>query len=117
MARVKRGVTTRKRHKKVLSQTKGFRGRGHTCFRVAIRKLHKAWQFAYKHRKEKKREFRGLWITRINAAARSHGLKYSTFMNGLKKAKITLDRKVLADLALNNSESFTQIVEHIKKAI
>lgn len=117
MARVKRGVTTRKRHKKVLSQTKGFRGRAHTCFRVAIRKLHKAWQYAYKHRKEKKREFRGLWIIRINAAVRTHGLKYSTFMNGLKKAGIVLDRKVLADLALNNASNFTQIVDQVKKVI
>lgn len=117
MARVKRGVTTRKRHKKVLAQVKGFRGRAHNCFRVAIRKLHKAWQYAYKHRKEKKREFRGLWIIRINAAARLHGLKYSTFMNGLKKSGINLDRKVLADMALNNAESFSKIVDQVKKAI
>lgn len=115
MARVKRGVTTRKRHKRVLSQTKGFRGRAKNCFRMAIRKLHKAWQYAYKHRKEKKREFRGLWIVRINAAVREHGMKYSTFMDGIKKAGIELDRKVLADLALNNPESFTQIVNQVKK--
>jgi large subunit ribosomal protein L20 len=115
MARVKRGVTTRKRHKKVLEQTKGFRGRAKNCFRVAIRKLHKAWQYAYKHRKEKKREFRGLWIIRINAAVREHGMKYSTFMNGIKKAGIELDRKVLADLALNNPESFAQIIAKVKQ--
>lgn len=117
MARVKRGVTTRKRHKKVIAQTKGFRGRAHNCFRVAIRKLHKAWQYAYKHRKAKKREFRGLWIVRINAAVREHGLKYSTFINGLNKAGITLDRKVLADMALNTPESFAKVVEQVKKAI
>jgi large subunit ribosomal protein L20 len=117
MARVKRGVTTRKRHKKVLQQTKGFRGRAKNCFRVAIRKLHKAWQYAYKHRKAKKREFRGLWIVRINAAVRMHGLKYSTFINGLKKADIQLDRKVLADIALNNAEEFGKIVDQVKKAI
>lgn len=114
MARVKRGEQTRKRHKRVLAQTKGFRGRAKNCFRVAIRKLHKAWQYAYKHRKEKKREFRGLWIIRINAAVREHGLKYSTFMNGLKKAGIELDRKILADLALNNATSFKQIVDKVK---
>jgi large subunit ribosomal protein L20 len=116
MARVKRGVTTRKRHKKVLEQTRGFRGRAKNCFRVAIRKLHKAWQYAYKHRKEKKREFRGLWIIRINAAVREHGMKYSTFMGGIKKCGIQLDRKILADLALNNPESFAQIVNKVKQA-
>ena len=115
MARVKRGVTTRKRHKKILSLTRGFRGRANSCFRMAIRKLHKAWQYAYKHRKEKKREFRALWIIRINAAVREHGMKYSTFMNGVKKAGIELDRKILADLALNNPEGFSQIVNQVKK--
>lgn len=117
MARVKRGVTTRKRHKKVIAQVKGFRGRGKSCFRTAIRKLHKAWQYAYKHRKEKKREFRALWIIRINAAVREHGLKYSTFINGLNKAGILLDRKILADMALNTPSAFAQIVDQVKKAI
>lgn len=116
MSRVKRGVTTRKRHKKVLSQTKGFRGRAKNCFRIAITRLHKAWEHAYKHRKEKKREFRSLWIIRINAAVREHGMKYSTFINGIHKAGIQIDRKVLADLALNNPESFKQIVDQVKKA-
>lgn len=114
MARVKRGVTTRKRHKRVLAQTKGFRGRANSCFRVAIRKLHKAWQYAYKHRKEKKREFRALWIVRINAAVREHGLKYSSFMNGLTKINNQLDRKVLADIALNNPKAFASLVEQVK---
>lgn len=115
MARVKRGVTTRKRHKKVLALTKGFRGRASKCFRIAIRRLQRSWEHAYKHRKEKKREFRGLWIQRINASARLYGMKYSTFMNGLKKAGVSLDRKILADLALNEDKAFQNLVDIAKK--
>ena len=115
MSRVKRGTTTHRRHQKILKQTKGFRGRAKSCFRIAIRRLQKAWEYAYVGRKIKKRDYRSLWIQRINAAVRMHGLKYSTFMNGLKKAKITLDRKILADLALNNQEEFLVIIAEAKK--
>ena len=115
MARVKRGTTTHKRHKKIVDQAKGFRGRAKSCFRVAIRRLQKAWEYAYISRKIKKRDFRSLWIQRINAGARAHGMKYSTFMNGLKKAGILLDRKILADLALSNEKEFAQIVQQAKK--
>ena len=117
MSRVKRGVTSHKRHKKVLEQTKGFRGRAKSCFRIAIRRLQKAWEYAYVGRKVKKRDYRSLWIQRINAAVRDSGLKYSTFMYGLKKANIVLDRKILADLALNNPSEFQKIVESAKKNI
>lgn len=117
MSRVKRGVTSHRRHKKILKQTKGFRGRAKSCFRVAIRRLQKAWEYAYVGRKVKKRDFRSLWIQRINAAVRSRGLKYSTFMSGLKKAKIDLDRKILADLALNHEHEFSVIVAEAKKHI
>ncbi len=117
MSRVKRGVTSHRRHKKVLKQTKGFRGRAKSCFRVAIRRLQKAWQYAYVGRKIKKRDYRSLWIQRINAAVRAEGLKYSTFMNGIKKAGIELDRKILADLALNNEKEFSEIVAQVKKHI
>lgn len=117
MSRVKRGVTSHRRHKKVLKQTKGFRGRAKSCFRTAIRRLQKAWEYAYVGRKVKKRDYRSLWIQRINAAARLHGLKYSTFMNGVKKAGIELDRKILADFALNHEKEFNLIVEEVKKHI
>lgn len=117
MSRVKRGVTSHRRHKKILEQTKGFRGRAKSCFRVAIRRLQKAWQYAYVGRKVKKRDYRSLWIQRINAAVRQQGLKYSTFMNGLKRSGIELDRKVLADLALNHEKEFSAIVEQVKKSI
>jgi large subunit ribosomal protein L20 len=115
MSRVKRGTTTHKRHKKIIDQAKGFRGRAKSCFRIAIRRLQKAWEYAYIGRKIKKRDFRSLWIQRINAGARMHGMKYSTFMNALKKAGILLDRKILADLALNNEKEFAQIVDQAKK--
>ena len=115
MSRVKRGTTTHKSHKKIIDQAKGFRGRAKSCFRIAIRRLQKAWEYAYIGRKIKKRDFRSLWIQRINAGARMHGMKYSTFMNALKKAGILLDRKILADLALNNEKEFAQIVDQAKK--
>ncbi len=117
MSRVKRGVTSHRRHKKVLEQTKGFRGRAKSCFRIAIRRLQKSWEYAYVGRKIKKRDYRSLWIQRINAAVRLHGLKYSTFMNGLKKSGILLDRKILADLALHNESEFVKIVEAVKKHV
>src|SRR3954469_21077606 len=100
MARVKRGVTTHARHKKVLELAKGYRGRSKSSFRVAIEKVEKGLRYAYRDRRTKKRNFRGLWIQRINAGVREHGLTYSQFMNGMKRAGIELDRKVLSDLAI-----------------
>ena len=117
MAHVKRGVTTHARHKKILKMAKGYRGRSNNCFRVAIEKVEKGLQYAFRDRRAKKRVFRGLWITRINAAVREHGLVYSQFMNGLKLASIDLDRKVLADLAVRDADSFKAIVEAAKAAL
>lgn len=117
MAHIKRGVTKRARHKKILKMAKGFRGRAKNCFRVAIEKVEKAMQYSYRDRKVRKRDFRALWIQRINAAVREQGLKYSTFINGLKIAKIDLDRKVLADLAVREPKVFSEIVEKAKKAL
>ena len=117
MARIKRGVTTHARHKKVLKAAKGFRGRSSTCFRPALQRLEKAMQYAYRDRRVKKREFRGLWIQRINAAVREMGLTYSRFINGLLKAEISVDRKVMADLAMNQPEAFKALVEKAKAAL
>ncbi len=108
MPRVKRGVTARARHKKVLTQAKGYRGRRNTVYRIAKEAVMKAGQYAYRDRRTKKREFRALWIARINAAVRELGMSYSVFMNGLKKASIDIDRKVLADLAVHDKAAFTQ---------
>ena len=107
MARVKRGVTTHARHKKILKLAKGYRGRASTTSAIAIEKVEKALQYAYRDRRNKKRDFRGLWIQRINAGVREHGLTYSQFMDGLKQAGIELDRKVLADIAMREPEAFT----------
>ena len=117
MARVKRGVTAHARHRKVLSLAKGFRGRSSTCFRPAIERLEKAWQYAYRDRRVKKREIRALWIQRINAAVREFGMKYSTFINGLAKAEVAVDRKVLAKLAVENPEIFKGLVEKAKAGL
>lgn len=117
MPRVKRGVTARARHKKVLNLAKGFRGRRGNVFRVAKQAVMKAGQYAYRDRRQKKRQFRQLWIARINAAARECGLSYSKFMNGLKKALIEVDRKVLADLAVFDKPAFAAIVEKAKAAL
>jgi large subunit ribosomal protein L20 len=117
MPRVKRGVTARARHKKVLAQAKGFRGRRKNVFRVANQAVMKANQYAYRDRRQRKREFRALWITRINAAARECGLSYSAFMNGLKKAAIDIDRKVLADLAVFDRTAFARIAEQAKASL
>jgi large subunit ribosomal protein L20 len=114
MPRVKRGVTARARHKKILALAKGFRGRRKNVFRIAKQAVMKAGQYAYRDRRAKKREFRRLWIARINAAARELGLSYSKFMNGMKKASIDIDRKVLADLAVNDPAAFGSIVEKVK---
>ena len=114
MPRVKRGVTARARHKKVLALAKGFRGRRGNVFRIAKQAVMKAGQYAYRDRRTKKRVFRQLWIARINAAARELGLTYSQFINGLNKAQIGLDRKVLADIAVHDEVAFAAIVNQVK---
>ena len=117
MSRVKRGVTAHARHKKVLKLAKGYRGRGHKAFRVAIEKVEKGLQYAYRDRRAKKRNFRALWIQRINAAVREHGLTYSQFMHGAQKAGIELDRKVMSDIAAQEPEAFKALVEQARAAL
>ena len=117
MSRIKRGVTAHARHKKVFSMAKGYRGRSKNVFRVAIEKVEKALQYAYRDRRTKKRNFRSLWIQRINAASRLHDMTYSRFMNGLAKAGIELDRKVLADIAVKEPETFAKLVDQVKAAL
>lgn len=117
MPRVKRGVTARARHKKVLEQAKGYRGRRGNVYRVAKQAVMRAGQYAYRDRRNKKRVFRALWITRINAATREYGLTYSAFIDGLKKASIELDRKVLADMAVMDKPAFAAIVNQVKAQI
>lgn|SRR5688572_17585290 len=111
MPRVKRGVTARARHQKVIKAAKGFRGRRGNVFRIANEAVMRAGQYAYRDRRNKKRVFRALWITRINAAAREHGMSYSVFMNALRKAEIEVDRKVLADIAVLDKPAFAKFVE------
>ena len=115
MARVKRGVQARARHKKEIKQAKGYRGRSKNVFRVAIEKVEKGLQYAYRDRRTKKRNFRGLWIQRINAGVREYGMSYSQFINGIKKAEIDIDRKILADIAKNNPTTFKFIVDKIRQ--
>ena len=117
MPRVKRGVTARARHKKILALAKGYRGRRKNVYRIAKQAVMKAGQYAYRDRRQKKRQFRQLWIARINAASRENGLPYSKFMNGLKKAAIEIDRKVLADLAVFDKPVFAQLVEKAKASL
>ncbi|HEX7967678.1 MAG TPA: 50S ribosomal protein L20 [Stellaceae bacterium] len=117
MARVKRGVTARARHKKTLDLAKGYRGRAKSSFRIAIEKVEKGLRYAYRDRRAKKRNFRALWIQRINAGVRQEGLTYSQFMNGVKRAGIELDRKVLADLAVREPEAFKAIVAQAQAAL
>src|SRR5262250_2967575 len=117
MARVKRGVTTHARHKKMVEQAAGYRGRAKTNFRVAIEKVEKGLRYAYRDRRRKKRDFRGLWIQRINAGAREHGLTYSQFIAGMKRAGIAMDRKVLSDLAVREPAAFKSLVEQAKAAL
>lgn len=117
MPRVKRGVTARARHKKVIAQAKGYRGRRKNVFRVANQAVWRAGQYAYRDRRQRKRQFRALWIVRINAAARECGLSYSRFINGLLKAEIDLDRKVLADMAVNDKMAFAHIADQAKAAL
>jgi len=117
VARVKRGVTTHARHKKVLELAKGYRGRGSTAYRVAIEKVEKALRYAYRDRRNRKRDFRALWIQRINAGARQHGLTYSQFMHGIKLAGLDLDRKVLSDIAVREPEAFQAIAATAQAAL
>ena len=117
MSRVKRGVTTHARHKKVVDAAKGYRGRSNSSFRIAIERTEKGLQYAYRDRRAKKRNFRSLWIQRINAAAREHGLSYSRLINGLKKSNIDIDRRVLAELALNEEAAFAVLAEKAKEAL
>lgn len=117
MPRVKRGVTARARHKKVISQAKGYRGRRKNVFRVANQAVNRAAQYEYRDRRQRKRQFRRLWITRINAAARLCGLTYSRFMNGLSRAGIEVDRKVLADIAVHDMAAFKQLAAQAEKSL
>ncbi|MFP6828144.1 MAG: 50S ribosomal protein L20 [Gammaproteobacteria bacterium] len=117
MARVKRGVIAKARHKKVLDQAKGYYGARRKIFRVAKQAVIKAGQYAYRDRRQRKRQFRALWITRINAAARLHGLSYSRLINGLNRAEIEIDRKILADIAVHDQEAFAAIAEAAKEAL
>ena len=117
MAHVKRGTTTHARHKKILKLAKGYRGRSKSCYRIAIERVERALQYAYRDRRTKKRDFRALWIQRINAATREHGITYSRFINGLAKAGIDIDRKVLADLAVREPVAFKAIVTQAQSAL
>jgi len=117
MARVKRGVTTHARHRKIIKRAKGYRGRSNSSFRVAIERVEKGLQYAYRDRRAKKRSFRALWIQRINAASRLHGLTYGRFINGLTLAGIELDRKVMADIAVREPEAFKDLVGQAQAAL
>ena len=117
MARVNKSVASRARRKKILKQAKGYYGARSRTFKVAKQAVIKAGQYAYRDRRQRKRQFRSLWIVRINAAAREHGMSYSQFMNGLKKASIQLDRKVLAHLAVSEADTFAAVVERAKQAV
>ena len=117
MSRVKRGIRTRARHKKILKQAKGYFGKKSKLFKVANQQVLKSGNYAYRDRRNKKRDFRKLWITRINAAARLNGMSYSRFMDGLKKAGVELDRKGLSDIAITDPKGFTALVEKAKAAL
>jgi large subunit ribosomal protein L20 len=117
MSRATNGLVSKKRHKKVLKLAKGFRGRAKNCFKVAVEKVEKALRYAYRDRRNRKRDFRALWIQRINAAVREYGLTYSRFIDGLNKSNIELDRKLLADLAVREPEAFKAIVEKVQNVL
>src|SRR5690554_5100140 len=117
MAKVKRGVVARRRHRKVLSRAKGYYGARRKVYRVAKQAVIKAGQYSYRDRRQRKRDFRSLWIQRINAAAREHGLSYSRFINGLKKAEVAIDRKVLADLAVHDKAAFRALAEKAQSSL
>ncbi len=116
MTRAKSGKISKNRHKKIIKMAKGYRGRSNNCFRIAIEKVEKGLQYAYRDRRNRKRDFRGLWVQRINAAARINGMIYSTLIGGMKKLGIEVDRKMLAELAVNNPDNFAQIVDQVKQA-
>jgi large subunit ribosomal protein L20 len=117
MARIKRGVTAKARHKEVLAQAKGYRGRSKNCYRLALRRVEKGLQYAYRDRRNRKRDFRALWIQRINAAARQEGLTYGQMIHGLKTAGVEIDRKVLADLAVRDRAGFTSLAKRAQAAL
>ena len=117
MARVKRGVTSHARHKKIVGMAKGYVGRAGTNYRIAIEKVEKGLQYAYRDRRNRKRDFRGLWIQRINAGAREHGMTYSQFIGAIKKAGIAIDRKILSDLAVREPAAFAQICRQAQAAL
>lgn len=117
MSRVKRGTTIKARHKKILKLAKGFRERSGNCYSIAIERVEKSLQYAYRDRRNRKRDMRGLWIQRINAAVRTHGMTYSRFINGAAKAGIAIDRKVLADLAVRFPEAFAEVAQKAKQAL
>jgi large subunit ribosomal protein L20 len=117
MARIKRGVTAKARHKKVIAQAKGYRGRNKNCYRLALERVEKALQYAYRDRRNRKRDFRALWIQRINAAAREQGLTYGRMMHGLKQAGVEIDRKVLADLAVRDQPGFASLAQQAEAAL
>jgi len=117
MSRVKGGVTSRARHKKIIKAAKGYRGRSNNNYRLSLERVEKGLQYAYRDRRTKKRNFRALWIQRINAGVRAHGLSYSQFMNGIHKAGIDIDRKMLADLAMNDAAGFEAIIEKARAAL
>lgn len=117
MARTKKSTARRKRHRRILSNAKGYRGHGSNLYRQAKQQLERGRKHAYRHRREKKREFRRLWITRINAAAREHGMSYSNLIGGLRKAGVDLNRKMLADIAVRDPEAFAQVVERAQEAL
>lgn len=117
MARVKRGMTSHVKHKKILKLAKGYRESNHALYRIALEKVEKGLQYAYRDRRKKKSNFRALWIQRINAGVREYGLTYSVFINGLNKAGIEMDRKILADLAMNQPAAFAKVVDSVKAAL
>jgi large subunit ribosomal protein L20 len=117
MARIKRGVTAKARHKKVIAQAKGYRGRNKNCYRLALERVEKALQYAYRDRRNRKRDFRSLWIQRINAAAREQGLTYGRMMHGLNSAGIEIDRKVLADIAVRDQAAFGSLAKQAQVAL
>ena len=117
MSRAQSSIATKNRHKKILKLAKGYRGRSNNCFRIAVEKVEKALRYAYRDRRNRKRDFRGLWIQRINAAVREHGMVYSQFIGGLIKAGIEVDRKILSDLAIHNQAEFAEIVKQSKATL
>lgn len=117
MTRALSGQVTKNKHKKILKLAKGYRGRRNSCYRIALQTVEKALQYAYRDRRNRKRDFRGLWIQRINAAARDNGLIYSTLMAGMKRIGIDIDRKILADLAVNDPAAFTEVAERVKASV